>query len=73
MLDMAVAYPLNKGAACVVTGITKPQHVASNAAAASVVLPQSILTRIDAATEPLKQAMGSNADLWQGAGNGRIR
>ena len=46
-------------------------------AALAKTLDQTVIDRLDEATEELKQAMGSNADLWQGvvAGKqtGRIR
>ena len=35
-------------------------------AAAAIKLPTELLARLNAATEDLKQAMGTNCDLWQG-------
>ena len=79
MAELALAYPLRKGASTVIAGFTKAKYVAMNArgAALAKTLDQTVIDRLDEATEELKQAMGSNADLWQGvvAGKqtGRIR
>jgi len=72
MSDLAVAWPLHTpGVISVIAGITKEHHVAKNVAAAAIKIPADVLQKLNDATDPLKQAMGSNADLWQGA-DGRI-
>jgi len=72
MSDLAVAWPLHTpGVITVIAGITKDHHVAKNVAAAAIKIPADVLQKLNDATDALKQAMGSNADLWQGA-DGRI-
>jgi myo-inositol catabolism protein IolS len=72
MADLAVAWPLHtKGISSVITGATKMSQVEANVRAGGIVLPSAIVTELAEATEELKQAMGKNADLWQGA-NSRI-
>ncbi|EGB09257.1 hypothetical protein AURANDRAFT_63476 [Aureococcus anophagefferens] len=78
LADLAVAWPLAKGAACVVAGATKAHQLEANVKAANLDLPPALVAELDAATDELKQAMGANADLWQGVhadgtDDGRIR
>ena len=40
--------------------------------AGAIKLSPEVLAKIEVATNDLKQAMGSNADLWQGKGTGRV-
>ena len=54
-------------------GITKEHHVERNAAAVAIKIPDDVLAKLNDATDELKQAMGSNADLWQGNEDGRIK
>lgn len=71
--DIAVAWPLHTaGVSCVIIGATKAEQVTANAKAVNLKLDQSLVDQLNAATEELKQAMGSNADLWQGK-DGRIQ
>ena len=72
MHTLAMAFPLTTpGVCCVIGGVTKEEQIASNAAAVATAIPEAVLADVRRATEALKQAMGSNADLWQGA-DGRI-
>lgn len=74
LADLALAYPLKKS--CVITviaGATKPEQVASNVRAASLELSPELVQKLNDATEELKEAMGSNCDLWQGGENGRTK
>ena len=74
MSDLAVAWPLHTpGVISVIAGITKEHHVAKNAAAVAIKIPDAVLQKLNDATDALKQAMGSNADLWQGGEDGRIK
>lgn len=73
MADLAVAWPLqNPNVASVICGITQEKYIETNAAAGAIKLSPDVLAKIDAATNDLKQAMGKNADLWQGKGDGRV-
>ena len=71
---LALAWPLaNPAVCCVVAGATRKGHVTSNAVAANTKLSKDLLAKLNAASDELKQAMGSNMDMWQGNGNGRCR
>lgn len=73
MSDLAIAWPLHTdGVCCVVGGATKETHVETNVRAVGVKIPDNVLQQLNEATDALKQAMGSNADLWQGGSDGRI-
>ena len=49
------------------------EQVARNVQAAALSLSPEIISRLDAATNALKQALGPNADYWQGEERSRIR
>jgi myo-inositol catabolism protein IolS len=69
--DLAIAYPLHKkGITSVIVGATKKEQVLSNANAGSLKLDEAIIKQLDEITDPLKVAMKSNADLWQGVVDG---
>lgn len=61
------------GVASVIIGARDAAQLRDNLAAADLRLSDADLARIDAATAPLKEALGPNADLWEGAANSRIR
>ncbi|KAH8068267.1 oxidoreductase [Aureococcus anophagefferens] len=76
LADLAVAWPLAKGAACVVAGAMKAHQLEANVKAANLDLPPALVAELDAATDELKQAMGANADGGRhadGTDDGRIR
>ena len=74
MPDVALAWLLHQpGVTSVLGGIRNPEQARRNAAAAHLVLPGDVLAELDAATEPVKQALGSNPDMWQGAADSRYR
>ena len=73
MTDLAIAWPLHtKGVSCVIAGATKASQIESNIKAIGTKIPTDVLAQLNAATENLKQAMGPNADLWQGGDDARI-
>jgi len=73
MVDLALVWPLHTpGVSCVIAGATKVSHVEASAHAATLQVPENLLKELSDATNDLKQAMGRNADLWQGGTNGRI-
>jgi aryl-alcohol dehydrogenase-like predicted oxidoreductase len=41
------------------------RQVQRNAAAADIVLPDAVIRQLSAITEPVKQAIGANADMWE--------
>lgn len=67
LAKLAIAYPLTvPGIKCVIAGATKLTQLQSNIEAASTKLSPELAGKLAAATDALKQAMGPNADLWQG-------
>jgi aryl-alcohol dehydrogenase-like predicted oxidoreductase len=74
MSELAVAWLLHKpSVASVLTGIRVPAQAADNARAARIELDSEALAQLDRATEPVKKALGANADLWQSSDNSRFR
>lgn len=72
MLDLALAWPLHqKTVASVIVGVTKPEQLLANCQAITTKIPQHVLNELNAATIGLKNAMGSDLDLWQGGANSR--
>jgi len=73
LADLALAWPLsNPNVACVIGGATKPSQIERNIRAFKDPLRPELVKELNDATEKLKQAMGKNADLWQGGDNTRI-
>ena len=74
MSDIALAWLLHRpGVSCVLGGIRNPQQARLNAAAADLALAGDVVAELDAATEPVKLALGSNPDMWQGQNDSRYR
>ena len=74
MANVALAWAMAKpGVTSVIAGARTPDQVARNVQAASLSLSPETIARLDAATDPLKQVLGPNADLWQIGENSRIR
>jgi aryl-alcohol dehydrogenase-like predicted oxidoreductase len=66
MADVALAWLLHQpGVASVLAGARRPDQVRQNAKAGDLRLSEDVVSRLNAATEPLKQAMGTNPDMWQ--------
>ncbi|MGC9319159.1 MAG: aldo/keto reductase [Armatimonadota bacterium] len=66
MTHVAVAWLIAQpGVGSVITGIRNPEQARDNAAAADLTLPQDVIDRLDKATEPLKEKLGPNADMWE--------
>ena len=71
MSELAIAWPLAQpGISNVIVGGTKLAHVESAAQAGKLELPQTVIDQVEVATRELKEAMGSNCDLWQGVVDG---
>jgi aryl-alcohol dehydrogenase-like predicted oxidoreductase len=72
--DLAIAWLLTRPAiGSVVVGATRADQIVRNAGVASLELSPDLLERIDQVTQPLKEALGPNPDLWESAENSRIR
>jgi aryl-alcohol dehydrogenase-like predicted oxidoreductase len=66
MGHVALAWLLSRpGVASVITGARNAAQARDNAAAAGLKLNPDVLRRLSAATEAIKQDVGSNADMWQ--------
>ncbi len=60
------------GVTCVLAGARTRAQLEANAAGIEPFLPPALWRELDAATRPLKEAMGPNADLWQAGADRRI-
>jgi aryl-alcohol dehydrogenase-like predicted oxidoreductase len=74
MSDLAVAWLLHQpGVTGVLAGIRRADQAQANARAADVQLDAATLAELDAATDAVKRALGSNPDLWQSGSASRYR
>jgi aryl-alcohol dehydrogenase-like predicted oxidoreductase len=74
MSELAVAWLLHQPAVTsVLAGIRNADQALANARSADVKLDAATLAELDAATEGVKQALGSNPDLWQSGAASRYR
>jgi myo-inositol catabolism protein IolS len=74
MADLALAWVIARpGVASVIVGGRKPEQVAANARAAAIELDPALVARLDALTDPLKAALGPNADPWLSGDRSRVR
>jgi myo-inositol catabolism protein IolS len=74
MSDLAVAWLLHQpGVTGVLTGIRRPEQAGANAKAADLLLDADTLSELDRVTQPVKQALGNNPDLWQSGDSSRFR
>ena len=73
MARIALAWVLAQpGIATVIAGARNPEQIRANAAAAELTLSKDLLQALDEATRPLKEALGTNADMWEDDENTRI-
>jgi len=74
MSELAVAWLLHQpGVSGVLAGIRRPDQAQANARAADARLDAATLAELDAATDAVKRALGSNPDLWQSGSASRFR
>ncbi len=67
MHRVAIAWLIEQPAVgSVIVGIRNPDQVKDNAAAGSLSLSGDVIDRLNEITDPLKQELGPNADMWQG-------
>jgi aryl-alcohol dehydrogenase-like predicted oxidoreductase len=72
--DVAMAWLLAQpGISSVVVGIRSPEQARENAAAADLQLDAATLAALNEASEPVKQALGRNPDMWEGEEKSRYR
>ncbi len=66
MSDVAIAWLMQQpGVTSVITGFRSPDQVTKNLAAVDLQLPSDTIQALNDATAVVKQAIGSNPDLWQ--------
>lgn len=66
MAAMALAWLIGRdGVVSVIAGARSPEQIRHNAAAGDLTLSDDVITRLDEITQPLKQKMGPNADMWK--------
>jgi len=74
MSDLAIAWLLHQpGVTSVLAGIRNPDQARLNAAPADIDLSRDVLDHLDDVTEQVRQMLGANPDLWQGASDSRYR
>jgi len=74
MANVALAWVMAQpGVASVIAGARSPDQVARNVQATALSLSPETIARLNEATDPVKQALGPNADYWQTAENSRMR
>lgn len=61
-----------RGIGAIIVGARNAKQVAQNMESVADRLPQEVEQQVDRLTEPLRQAMGTNVDLWQAGDAGRI-
>jgi aryl-alcohol dehydrogenase-like predicted oxidoreductase len=62
---VAVAWVLQQpGVASVIAGARQPEQIQEIAAAVDLTLNPSMIRKLDAITEPVKQILGPNPDMW---------
>jgi len=62
-----------EGVTSVVAGARQPWQIEANVAALATALDPQTIAALDEATEPLKQRLGPNPDMWQGGPRRRTR
>jgi len=66
MNEVALAWLLaQESVTTVIAGARHPAQIEANARAADLDLPADVLTALDEATQPVKDHVGRNIDLWQ--------
>jgi aryl-alcohol dehydrogenase-like predicted oxidoreductase len=65
MSHVSLAWLLHQPAVTsVIAGARNPDQIRENALASDLQLSPEVLDRLDKATQPVKEKMGSNADMW---------
>ena len=74
MADVALAWVLAQpGVASVLTGVRNADQMRRNARAADLALPAEAVERLTEASDPLKEALGTNPDMWNAGERSRYR
>jgi len=74
MADVALAWCVQQpGVSCVIAGASTPEQVTQNITTFEKPIPGEAIRRLNDATEPLRLALGSNPDMWEGTEKSRYR
>ncbi len=74
MASVALAWLIAQpGVSSVIVGGRSREQVEQNSAAAALVLDDAIIAELNSITNPLKQQLGPNLDLWEAEAKSRIR
>ena len=74
MAEVSLAWLLHQpGVTAVLAGSRSPEQILQNARAGSLHLTPDILRELAAATDDLKQRLGTNQDMYDGAAKSRFR
>ena len=72
--DVAMAWLLaQRGVSSVIVGIRSPEQARENAATADLHLDAATLASLTEVSEPVKEALGRNPDMWEGESKSRYR
>lgn len=72
--QLALAWLLARpGVFCAINGMRQPTHPWQNAHAAEIALHPEVIQRLEQITEPVKQKLGPNPDMWENAAHSRFR
>ncbi len=74
MSDMSLAWVLQRQAVTsVLAGARNPQQLLQNIQAVNIELEPDVMAELDRATQPLKEKLGTNPDMYQAANDSRFR
>ncbi len=66
LMQLSLAWAIaKKGVACTINGVRSVEQLHQNVQAVQLTLDPDIINRLDGITEALKQALGSNPDLYE--------
>ncbi|MBN1220621.1 MAG: aldo/keto reductase [Anaerolineae bacterium] len=66
MANVAMAWLLHQpGVTSIIVGARNPKQIKRNVKAVDLALPPDIITKLNQATEEVKQKLGPNPDIWQ--------
>jgi aryl-alcohol dehydrogenase (NADP+) len=74
MADLALRWVIAQpSVTCALIGTHSPKSLQANLKAAAAPLSPDIVARLDAVTQPLKEALGPSLDIFESTANDRTR
>lgn len=74
VVRLALAWLLAQpGVTSVINGMRRPHQARENAAAADLSLPTEVVEQMRRITDPVKEKLGPNPDMWEGSARSRFR